>query len=775
MLLPLLASLFLACLSFPALSATLWFSNEHTLYHIDSETHARLHTLKLDEVEALSADKAGGAWVINGKKLTHLGADGVTLLTLELKAVGLKEADHLAVNAVDGSIWVADEKTLLHLDVSGQIRHPVTIPENLRHIVVALDHSVWLLGNKQLLHYSATGIKLKDMDLKGLVKEEPKTMLLDDLHGYLWLASEKALTQLDLANLNLVRRDLKLDKKAEGFTLDPKTGTLWLTSKDQLLAYDQNGLVIKTFTLEALNLSEVETLAFDATSNTLWLADKKNLIHLTTNGERLNTLAASIEHIAPALFTITPLIKLINPLGDVLTNNPTPRITVGYDAICITTPCGLKPAYFSTYTLIASLSGNNVSALFNFDPITGQANYTPVIKLSEGVNLFSAQARDSFGQMSNTVNASITIDTVPPMFLNLSPADGSVITGNQVTVQGKVDDVGALVTLENLSQWNGIGQNPAIQNFSYQLTLKPGLNTIQLSAIDPAGNIATQTLRLTYTPNALTLTLLSPVSGTAVSDDQMLVSGTFQGPLNTGITVNGVVAAISNNQFYATVPLNVGTNTLTVIATTADGTSVTKTVDVTSSGAGPITVTAEPKNGVAPLQTGFTVTNNTANVFTKIEADFNNDGVTDFTAFDITSPIEFTYVTPGVYQAKFMVTDSLNNVYTKTVLVTVQDAAQMDQLFKSIWDGTNSALVAKDKAKALRYLNRGAQAKYEPVFEALLPDFPTIIASYSALQRVSISDDIGEYAINRSINGVDSIFFIYFLKDGDGVWRLDSM
>mgnify|MGYP000238684870 CR=1 FL=1 len=615
------------------------------------------------------------------------------------------------------------------------------------------------------------------MDLKGLVKEEPKTILLNDLHGYLWLTGEKALTQLDLANLNLVRRDLKLDKKAEGITLDPKTGTLWLASKDQLIAYDQNGLVIKTFTLEALNLSEVETLAFDATSNTLWLADEKSLVHLTTNGERLNTLAVDeeIEHIAPALFTITPLIKLINPLGDVLTNNPTPQISVGYDAICITSPCGLKPVYFSTYTLIASLSGNNVSALFNFDPITGLVNYTPATKLPEGVNLFSAQARDSFGHLSNTVNASITIDTVAPKFLTLSPADGTVVTGNQVTVQGKVDDAGARVTLDNLSQWNGVGQNPAMQNFSYQLTLKPGLNTIQLSAIDPAGNIATQTLRLTYTPNALTLTLLSPVSGTVVSDDQMLVSGTFQGPLNTGITVNGVVAAIYNNQFYANVPLNPGTNTLTVIATTADGTSVTKTVDVTSSGAQPITVTAEPKNGVAPLQTGFTVTNNTANVLTKIEADFDNNGVIDFTTLDANTPIEFTYTTPGVYPAKFTMTDSLNNAHAQTVLVTVQDAAQMDQLFKANWDGMNSALIAKDKVKALQYLNKGAQAKYESVFDVLLPYFPEIVASYSPLQRVSISEDIGEYATNRTINGVDSIFFIYFLKDGDGVWRLDSM
>jgi hypothetical protein len=61
------------------------------------------------------------------------------------------------------------------------------------------------------------------------------------------------------------------------------------------------------------------------------------------------------------------------------------------------------------------------------------------------------------------------------------------------------------------------------------------------------------------------------------------------------------------------------------------------------------------------------------------------------------------------------------------------------------------------------------------VFDALLPQMPEIIASYSSLQQVSISSDIGEYAVNRTINGENWIFLIYFLKDADGVWRLDAM
>jgi hypothetical protein len=57
----------------------------------------------------------------------------------------------------------------------------------------------------------------------------------------------------------------------------------------------------------------------------------------------------------------------------------------------------------------------------------------------------------------------------------------------------------------------------------------------------------------------------------------------------------------------------------------------------------------------------------------------------------------------------------------------------------------------------------------------LLADLPTIVASYSPLQRVSLSPDIGEYAVNRTIDGEDRIFLVYFLRGVDGVWRIDVM
>jgi len=56
-----------------------------------------------------------------------------------------------------------------------------------------------------------------------------------------------------------------------------------------------------------------------------------------------------------------------------------------------------------------------------------------------------------------------------------------------------------------------------------------------------------------------------------------------------------------------------------------------------------------------------------------------------------------------------------------------------EAIIRSLWDKMNAALVAGNVQKALGYLTEGAQDKYEPVFEALLPHMSEVVASYSPL------------------------------------------
>ena len=56
-------------------------------------------------------------------------------------------------------------------------------------------------------------------------------------------------------------------------------------------------------------------------------------------------------------------------------------------------------------------------------------------------------------------------------------------------------------------------------------------------------------------------------------------------------------------------------------------------------------------------------------------------------------------------------------------------------------------------------------------FVAALPD---IVTSFKAFGGLDIGGDVAQYALKRSVNGKTKIYLIEFLRDGDGVWRLDS-
>jgi len=56
-----------------------------------------------------------------------------------------------------------------------------------------------------------------------------------------------------------------------------------------------------------------------------------------------------------------------------------------------------------------------------------------------------------------------------------------------------------------------------------------------------------------------------------------------------------------------------------------------------------------------------------------------------------------------------------------------------------------------------------------------MPNYASIAASFSVPQCSALTADLGEYAINRTINGINQLFLVYFVLGADGVWRLESM
>ncbi len=775
-----------------ALGSAVWFTDHKDLKRIDLHTNRIDLIVSLDhEAEALAVDPTDGAvWALIEKHLTKFDRSGQAILQVNLKdqTKKLDEPRSLVLNPYDMTLWVAGEKMLLHLDSQGKLLQEWEASDEIQSMGLDADESLWLLTHRELLHISPHGAVLQSLNLKTHIKE-PEYLAVDSLGGLLWVAGKQELIQLELNRLNQTPRSISVPgmkpeeerdddndyEKILALAVDPLMGNLWVVMKQNLLLiYDRRSNLVRTVDIDRHDLGETEILASEPVSASFWLGGKKVVVRLASSGDFIARIAADKDTgvLGVTPFRLLPTLSLLEPPHGGLTNNPRPPIRFGLGASCNTAPCILPDAYTEALSLDVGLNGKAVGPLFS-RPTSNEALYIAPGRLPEGINVLDAQATDLFGHPSNRLTGRFTIDTIPPKFLSISPADGGNSTTAAVMIQGALDDSTANTTL--LDAAGQVVSMTSGDNFNFVVNLSPGLNVFSLTARDPTGNETTTILHLTYV--AVTVNLANPSPNAHLDSTALDVSGSFQGPPNTGITVNGVVAMVYGDQFYANLDLEPGVNTLTITATTPDGATITKTITVTVTAGtpDPVRVTVSPQGGVAPLAAQFTITNGSGSAIRRIDADFDGDGTTDLTAADPTAPIAYTYTSPGAYQTSIQITDSQSTVHRKALIVVVNDAAQMDQLFTNIWNGMNNALKVGNVNGAAQYLNESAKRKYQPVFEALKAKFPQIIASYSPLRRVSISSDIGEYSIVRNFNGQNRLYLIYFLRDADGVWRMDGM
>jgi hypothetical protein len=229
---------------------------------------------------------------------------------------------------------------------------------------------------------------------------------------------------------------------------------------------------------------------------------------------------------------------------------------------------------------------------------------------------------------------------------------------------------------------------------------------------------------------------------------------------------------MTGNTFLVRVPVEpVGSSTLTATLTTPEGQSITQTVSVVASeDTSPVEVRLTPSPGFAPLEVEFKLTNR---LDQPLRFMFEGSGPFDLPASAVVS---LTVIYPaGAHTANIDVLEGSGRTTRQTFVIEAIDRDALDQRLRAMWAAMNDALVAGDKERALAHLSPHARVKYGPVFDQLLPDMPAIVASYSPLQRAALRPEFGEYAINRTLEGVNRIFFIYFERDGHGVWHLSAM
>lgn len=469
------------------------------------------------------------------------------------------------------------------------------------------------------------------------------------------------------------------------------------------------------------------------------------------------------------------------------TSSASATITVNGVTAAITAPANgatfAAPASFTlsatattssgTVTKVELFDGTTLLQTFNTSTSTVDIN-VGLSSVAAGVHSYTAKATDSGNRTSTSTAVSVTV-TGPPTVTLTAPANGATFIA-PATISLAADASATSGSVSKVEFFSGAALIGTVTTPPYQTTwnnVPGGTYSITAKVTDSVG-ASTSSTAATVNVTALTMAISSPATGASLQGVRALVRGNIQAPSNSGVMVNNYVAALAaNGSFAVEIPLSAGSNQIVATVTTPSGQVTSQTISVNSNGIQPlVSITAAPLYATAPVTTKITVTNDGSSAVT--------------TLIDGTTPgpnvlpgdsaiIEVTYSIPGSHPLLITATDSQSNVTSKEFVVVGVDNLHLEQMLRANWTGMLNALASGQKNAALGYLDPITAQRYGPVFDALLPQLSSIVSTFSAPVAGMITADFAEFIVNRTIQGVENAFFVYMLRNRDGVWRIGGM
>jgi len=277
---------------------------------------------------------------------------------------------------------------------------------------------------------------------------------------------------------------------------------------------------------------------------------------------------------------------------------------------------------------------------------------------------------------------------------------------------------------------------------------------------------------------APTVTITAPATGSALVSGTVQVAGTVTGPPGTGVTVNGISAYVTAGKFV-TPPFKVEptTTSLSAQAMTLDNLSASNTINITSGAAdaGARLATDSPI-GFAALPVQFNLTTSSTQPVLGVVVDFG-DGSPNYTDNRTGYVSKHTYSNPGLYVASATITfaDS-SQQYANTMVMALSMPEQRADIC-STFAYVRAQMIAAQPSAALQGFTVDFSTKLSPLFQALSTRglLANVGAQLGTLAAGTIGLDTADLMAVRDTNGRLLGFPIHFIRDTNGVWRINAM
>ena len=118
----------------------------------------------------------------------------------------------------------------------------------------------------------------------------------------------------------------------------------------------------------------------------------------------------------------------------------------------------------------------------------------------------------------------------------------------------------------------------------------------------------------------------------------------------------------------------------------------------------------------------------------------------------------------------------LGATYADVVVVQVLDMTVFDEMLKARWNAMKAAMIAGDVDLAVEQFIHGQREVFREIFTALQSHTEQMALEMQDIEFVYQKSTTAEYRIHRDIqhNGQNETvtYYIYFDREGDGLWRI---
>jgi hypothetical protein len=273
---------------------------------------------------------------------------------------------------------------------------------------------------------------------------------------------------------------------------------------------------------------------------------------------------------------------------------------------------------------------------------------------------------------------------------------------------------------------------------------------------------------------APTVTIVSPTNGATLPGRNFEIRGTFTGPVNTGVSINGSPARTFGNQWVAA-PIRppAGPFTISAIATAYDGMTASASRNVTVGNVTPaIEILPKQPGNIAPAKIGFGLRISGV-VSGNVHIDFDGDSVNDYDGPLATVPTSFSYALPGRYTARAeALIDSV--LSSSEISVVIADVVVQRERACAVYGELRTALAANDLEASLLPFVAHQQEAMRPFFVALGNNRVVFATRLGTIANGTLGLESAKLRSMRIESGTPVLYPLEIAADEDGVWRIIS-